>query len=50
MAKKTDKPADEPAPASDPLIRTLAEIEAMTPAEQQAFRAAGGTSIQTLAE
>jgi hypothetical protein len=32
--------------AADPLIKTLAEVQAMSREEQVAFRKAGGTSIQ----
>ena len=58
-AKPKAKPAaaeeKSPAPAAaspsptnskDPLIKTISEIENLSPEEKQTFRAAGGTSIQ----
>lgn len=50
MAKKTTNVTDEASDATerDPLIISRAQLEALTPDEQNAFRAAGGTVTENL--
>jgi len=43
-AKKTA--AQKPAASSNELVKTISEVQALTEKEQQAFREAGGTTIQ----
>lgn len=45
-AKKAAKKVASEKPAADPLIKTLSEVQKMTDEEKQAFREAGGTTIQ----
>ena len=46
QAKKAAKKTAEEKPAADSLIKTVSEVAAMDDKEKQAFREAGGTTVQ----